>query len=199
MTLDIIRFDDLPISAWHNGAGRKADIAATAEWSVGFAWLETDAPFSDLAGRDRTITLVRGPGFTLDFADRPALHVTDPFRPSAFDGGWPTQCRLLGGAGLVLNAMTARARYRHTVQIVSAEPVAEITPGPAEAFFLVLLTGTATVADAAVAIRPNDAVHADRPFTLRATPGALACAITIGLAPAPSGGSGDGSSPTTAR
>ena len=179
MTLDVIRFHDLPVSAWQNGAGRKADIASTDGWSVGFAWLETNAPFSNFAGRDRTITLVNGAGFTLSFADRPALMLAEPFRPAGFDGGWPAQCTLLDGSNLVLNAMTARVRYRHRVTVLDADTMQDIMPGPAEAFFLILLTGTATVVDTAATLAPNDAVHADRPFAVRATAGALACAITI--------------------
>ncbi len=179
MTLDVIRFRDLPVTPWPNGAGRKADIASTDDWSVGFAWLETDAPFSNLAGRDRTITLVGGAGFTLEFTDQPALRVVDAFRPAAFDGGWPTRCTLLGAGSLVLNAMTARARYRHAVTMLQADAMEEITPGPAaEAYFVVLLAGSATLAGGAP-LTPNDAVRAGSPFALRAAAGSLACAITV--------------------
>ena len=180
MTPDVIRFHDLPVTAWPNGAGRKADIASTDDWSVGFAWLETDAPFSNLAGRDRTITLVGGPGFKLDFADQPGLRVADAFRPARFDGGWPTRCTLLGAPSLVLNAMTARARYRHAVTVLQANAMGPITPGAAvEAFFVVLLTGTATIAGGEIVLAPNDAVRSYGPFELRAAAGSLACAITI--------------------
>ena len=185
MTHHVIRFAGLPVSRWHNGAGRKADIAATADWSVGFAWLDADVSFSDLTGNDRTITLVEGPGFTLDFQDRPALHVAAPFRPAPFDGGWPARCTLLGGAGLVLNAMTARARYRHTVAVLQADAMADIAPPGAEAFYVVLLAGAATVADTGATLGCKDAVHTDGPLVLHAAPGSLACAISIeAVAPA---------------
>jgi hypothetical protein len=59
------------VSRWRNGAGRKADIAAGPDWLVGYAWLDADAPFSDYAGYDRTITLIEGPGFILDFGPFP--------------------------------------------------------------------------------------------------------------------------------
>jgi hypothetical protein len=32
---------------WRNKAGRKADIATGADWLIGFAFLDQDAPFSD--------------------------------------------------------------------------------------------------------------------------------------------------------
>jgi len=67
VTATLIPFASLSESRWRNGAGRKADIATGQDWLVGFAWLEADAPFSDYRGLDRTITLVDGQGFTLDF------------------------------------------------------------------------------------------------------------------------------------
>ena len=63
-----LTFATRPLSRWVNGAGRKADIDSGPGWMVGFAWLDTDAPFSDHSGQSRTITLLDGPGFTLDFA-----------------------------------------------------------------------------------------------------------------------------------
>ena len=181
MTPDIIRFDGLPVTRWHNDAGRKADIAATDEWQVGFAWLDADAPFSDFTGRDRTITLVDGSGFTLTFSGHPALRVADKFRPSAFDGGWPTQCTLLAGPCLVLNAMTARSRYHHAVTISSADAVAQVAPAADAIVFLVLLAGTATVSmagDSAV-MAPRESVRVVAPVSLHGAPGSCVATITF--------------------
>ena len=75
----LIPFADLTVSPWRNGAGRKADVAAGPDWLVGFAWLDRDAPFSDYTGHDRTITLIEGAGFALDFGPtRPELLVQQP-------------------------------------------------------------------------------------------------------------------------
>ena len=105
--MQVIRSAALPVTRWHNGAGRKADIAAGDGWMVGFAWLDGDAPFSSLPGMDRTITLVDGPGFILDLTGQDSLAVDTPFVPARFDGGWPTLCRVAGPCR-VLNVMTAR-------------------------------------------------------------------------------------------
>ena len=114
-----LTFATRSLSRWHNGAGRKADIAAGPGWMVGFAWLDTDAPFSDLSGQDRTITLLEGPGFTLDFAPpHPPLTVRSQHVPGAFDGGWPAFCRILGPC-LVLNAISERSTWRHDVRILT--------------------------------------------------------------------------------
>ena len=132
------------MSRWRNGAGRKADIGTGPDWLVGFAWLDADAPFSDYAGHDRTITLVEGGGFTLDFGpSHPALLARRPYVPSAFDGGWPARCRVPAGPCLVLNAMTARTAWTHRVTVATA--TVRAAPGPGGVAFLVVLEGRVTV------------------------------------------------------
>jgi len=132
------------VSRWRNRAGRKADIAAGPDWLVGFAWLDADAPFSDYAGHDRTITLVEGPGFTLDFGpSHHALLARRPFVPAAFDGGWPARCLVPDGPCMVLNAMTARAGWTHRVT-VATRPV-QANPAPGGVAFLVVLEGSITI------------------------------------------------------
>ena len=142
----IIRYADLALTPWRNGAGRKADIAAGEGWHVGFAFLDADAPFSDFSGHDRTITLVDGEGFELEVAGQGVLRVERPHVPVSFDGGAGTTCRLLGGACRVLNAMTERARRSHRV-----------TVGPAASGdYAVLLAGHAGEMDALDAVeRPE--------------------------------------------
>ena len=135
----------LPVSRWHNGAGRKADIATGDGWLTGFAWLDGDAPFSSLVGYDRTITLVQGPGFMLDITGRDPLVVQGPFQPAPFDGGAPTTCRITGPSR-VLNVMTARDRFRHRITITGAG--GRVAAEGVVARILVLLRGVATVADA---------------------------------------------------
>src|SRR4051794_33859295 len=118
MASELLTFDTRIVSRWPNDSGRKADIASGPGWLAGFAWLDADAPFSDLSGQDRTITLLDGPGFTLDFAPRyPALAVRSRHAPAHFDGGWPARCRILGPC-LVLNAMSVRGQWRHDVRVL---------------------------------------------------------------------------------
>jgi environmental stress-induced protein Ves len=144
MTATLIPFAGLAVSPWRNGAGRKADIAAGPDWLVGFAWLDADAPFSDYGGHDRTITLIEGPGFTLDFGpSHPALVARRPYVPSAFDGGWAAQCRVPDGPCLVLNAMTTRATRTHSVSVAPAAALAP--PAPGGVAFLVVLEGRVAI------------------------------------------------------
>lgn len=145
-----LTFATRPVSRWVNGAGRKADIASGPGWMVGFAWLDTDAPFSDLGGQDRTITLVDGPGFTLDFAPpHPALVVRSLHVPSRFDGGWPTRCRIEGPC-LVLNAMTTRGEWRHDVRIVTQPTTLPAQPRGTIGFLVDLTTRDTLRLDGAI-------------------------------------------------
>jgi environmental stress-induced protein Ves len=176
----LIPFAGLTVSRWRNGAGRKADIAAGPDWLVGFAWLDGDAPFSDYAGHDRTITLIEGRGFTLDFGpSRPALIARRPFLPLGFNGGWEARCRLLGGACLVLNAVTARDRWVHRVMVSPVGPVA--APPPGAAALLVVLEGRVSI-DGETA-GPRDAFRIAGATTPTAGAGARVALVRIDPAP----------------
>lgn len=149
MPHELLTFATRPLSRWVNGAGRKADIDSGPGWMVGFAWLDTDAPFSDLSGQDRTITLLDGPGFTLHFSQpHPALAVRSPHEPGRFDGGWPTHCYILGPS-VVLNAITTRGKWRHDVQILTKPTSLPAQPAGTLAFLVDLTTHDALRLDGA--------------------------------------------------
>lgn len=118
MTPTILRASQLPVSAWPNKAGRKADIASGPGWLVAFAWLDQDARFSDYTGLDRTITLIEGEGFVLRFDAGQDVSVA-PLDPTPFNGGVGLACHLPHGPCRVLNVMTERNRVRHRVRICS--------------------------------------------------------------------------------
>ncbi|MCW3476353.1 HutD/Ves family protein [Limobrevibacterium gyesilva] len=167
MSVALIPHASLAVIPWRNGAGRKADIATGPGWQVGYAWLDQDAPFSDYAGHDRIITLIDGRGFELRFPTH-TLAVRQLHRPAAFDGGWPTQCRILGGPCMVLNAMTERARHTGGVRVIEAADMQGVDAADTEALFLVVLRGQlgVTAGGATVAAGPRDALRITGPATL---------------------------------
>lgn len=140
---------------------------------IGFAWLDADAPFSLLPRMDRTITLVEGPGFTLDVAGQ-ALPVEARFVPTRFDGGAVTMCGI-AGPSRVLNVMTERGRFRHNVAIVDRS--GPIDPGAGPACVAVVLEGAATMG--VVALERLDAVYVDGVTTLDLGAGGLFAVVTI--------------------
>jgi uncharacterized protein len=177
MPAELIRATDLVMSRWVNGAGRKADIATGPGWMVGYAWLDQDAPFSDFSGRDRTITLIEGPGFTLRFADH-SLRVAAVNAPARFDGGWPATCAVPDGPCQVLNAMTARDRFAHDVRIINAEGQKLAAP-EGGALVLVVLGGTLPVLGAAAG--RHDSLRVSGAVTLAGD--ATVAAVTISPVP----------------
>jgi environmental stress-induced protein Ves len=173
----LIRRAGLAVSKWRNGAGRKCDIATGPGWLVGFAFLDQDAPFSEYPGIDRTITLIEGPGFGLDFGTAaPALVVGMPFAPRPFDGGLAAQCRVAGGPCVVLNAISERAGWTHTVS------VGALPDGPTDPGIVVVLRGEVANVDAAnghAVAGFRDSWQLAGPAVLRASPDALVALIRI--------------------
>lgn len=174
----------LVTSRWHNGAGRKADLASGDGWLAGFAWLDADAPFSVLPGMNRTITLVEGPGFTLDVAGHP-LVVDRRFAPAQFDGGASTQCRI-AGPSRVLNVMTDRARFTHEVAVTTSS--GSLDPGATTACLLVLLSGTGSVSEgeATATLGVLDGVSLAAPAHFRLGADGCLAILTIRTLAAPS-------------
>ena len=176
----LIRRAGLAVSAWRNGAGRKADIATGPGWLVGFAFLDGDAPFSEYLGVDRTITLIEGPGFTLDFAAAAPALVAVRFDPKPFDGGLPTQCRIAGGPCVVLNAITERAAWAHDVVIGPLEgPIGPgpVGPGPVGPGIVVVLRGTAALGEEVAGL--HDSWQLAAPAVMQASPDALVALIRV--------------------
>ncbi|MDR3536292.1 MAG: HutD family protein [Acetobacteraceae bacterium] len=175
MQTDVIRAAGLSESRWLNGAGRKADIASGPGWLVGFAWLERDAPFSDYADHDRTITLLEGAGFSLALPEGALLTVDRPGVPAAFNGAGPIACGLRSGPCMVLNVITAYPAYSHTVQVLDAADLMGLPPG--RSGFLVVLQGAITVG--ATTVGPRDTVRWTAAVNLRPSADARVAVIRI--------------------
>lgn len=140
-----VRAASLVISPWKNGAGRKADIAEGHGWTLGYAWLDGPAAFSDYGGHDRTITLIEGPGFTLqDPHGRTVVEADARFAPKLFDGGAALQCQIAGPCR-VLNVMTARETVHHRLVILE-NPTRIAAPHPGERNLIVALDDGITLA-----------------------------------------------------
>ncbi|MGI4811477.1 MAG: HutD/Ves family protein [Janthinobacterium lividum] len=171
----VLRAAGLPVSLWPNGAGRKADLLTGDGWMVSFAWLDADAPFSLMPDIDRTITLIDGPGFTLDVAGQ-ALPVPTLFVPTLFDGGATTTCAITGPSR-VLNVMTKRGAFRHSVTILDRSD--SIVPEGGPACLAVLLDGRGAIGG--VDLGRLDAVCLDGVAELTLSAGGTVAVVTIEL------------------
>jgi environmental stress-induced protein Ves len=124
----LIRAASLTSSAWRNGGGIRWGILEPEGWELAFARIAHDGPFSDYAGQERTILLLQGRGFRLEFGDGTSLLVDRAHVPQRFDGGTPTVCRLLDGPCEVLNLMAVRKHGQPVMRVeeLSADLSADI-------------------------------------------------------------------------
>ncbi len=116
---------------WKNGGGVTVDVAddyaagvAPGSWSgmlwrLGHTRIVTPAPFSDLTGCDRILTVIGGRGLVLRIEDGAELDVREPFRPVRFRGEDRIVSRLEAGPVAVLNLLADRAKYRIDVAILT--------------------------------------------------------------------------------
>lgn len=102
------------IIPWGNGGGASRELFLRdhpgKEGRLLYRMSTTDivgsSPFSAYADYKRTITLLSGGPFTLEFDGRRPPHTLAPFVPFDFSGGWTTYCTLQGPRAHVLNVMT---------------------------------------------------------------------------------------------
>lgn len=155
---------------WKNGGGVTVDIADAyapgAEpggwtgviWRLGRTRIETPAPFSDLAGLDRILTVIGGRGLTLRASDGQVFDAREPFRPVHFSGDLAVVSELEDGPVAVLNLMGARDKAAIDVRVLRGSGTASFPPGTLVAY--------APVGDAElsidgepVALAPDEAVR----------------------------------------
>jgi environmental stress-induced protein Ves len=116
---------------WKNGGGVTIDIAddyapgtppgswSGMLWRFGRTQIVEPAPFSDLSGFDRILTVIGGRGLWLDIAGGISLDVREPFRPVRFRGEDRIVSRLEAGPVAVLNLLADRTKYEIDVVILS--------------------------------------------------------------------------------
>ncbi len=115
---------------WKNGGGVTTDIAddyapgvppgswSGMLWRFGHTQISEPAPFSDLSGFDRILTVIGGRGLWLDVEGGAALDVREPFRPVRFRGEDRIVSRLEAGPVAVLNLLADRTKYEIDVSIL---------------------------------------------------------------------------------
>jgi uncharacterized protein len=122
----IIRARDCKTTPWKNGGGSTTEIAIgptgasleTFDWRVSMARVASDGPFSDFAGIDRTLAVVRGHGLVLRIGKAAPVTLSTETKPVGFSGDTPTSAHLTAGEITDLNVMTRRGRFHHRLQRV---------------------------------------------------------------------------------
>lgn len=114
--------DDYRTMPWANGRGSTLEYVAETRdgalcWRVSKATVAENGPFSPLPGIDRTIMLVSGPGFRLDFENEASRDVRQRFHPVPFSGDWQTSASGVVAPCEDLNVMTRRGMAEASVGI----------------------------------------------------------------------------------
>ena len=124
--MKIVRASDCRTTTWKNGGGSTTEIAVEPsgasldnfDWRVSMARVAADGPFSEFAGIDRTLVVVKGDGLSLTVGDAAPVMLDRNSEPMRFAGDARTSARLLAGEIADLNVMTRRARFEHRLRRV---------------------------------------------------------------------------------
>jgi uncharacterized protein len=113
MPLQIVRKTAFSSVPWKNGQGITHEALRVPEqgdafrWRVSVAHIDASGPFSNFAGYQRLMVLLRGIGVTLKFDAGQSRELRSVGELVEFDGGQQTYCELLDGPCVDLNLMVA--------------------------------------------------------------------------------------------
>jgi environmental stress-induced protein Ves len=147
----IIRARDCKATPWKNGGGSTTEIGIgpggssleAFDWRVSMAQVASDGPFSDFAGIDRTLAVVKGSGLVLMIGNNAPVTLSSGSDPVSFPGDTPTSARLTVGAITDLNVMTRRGRFRHRLLRLDKSTPCDF--GDHDIAFVLSLDGTTEV------------------------------------------------------
>jgi environmental stress-induced protein Ves len=113
--LRVIRQTSFTATPWKNGGGitheaiREPEGEYPFRWRVSVAHIDASGPFSEFAGYNRKMVLLRGAGIDLHFGDgtHKALHKVGELLE--FDGALAANCDLLSGPCVDLNLMVSKS------------------------------------------------------------------------------------------
>ena len=100
---------------WKNGGGTTSEIAiehaadGSMLWRLSIADVKQSGPFSDFSGCDRTIMLLEGRGFVLNFDQAPTKRLDRHYELFDFSGDWRTDCTLIDGPVRDFNLIRSRS------------------------------------------------------------------------------------------
>jgi uncharacterized protein len=113
--IKIIRRSSFTATPWKNGGGITHEairVPPTGDaflWRVSVAQIDSSGPFSDFAGYDRKMVLLRGRGIALRFGSGKQCALRSVADLVVFDGAMATHCELLDGPCVDLNLMVSKS------------------------------------------------------------------------------------------
>src|ERR1700677_1377525 len=113
--IKIIRRSSFTATPWKNGGGITREairVPPTGDaflWRISVAQIDSSGPFSDFAGYDRKMVLLRGRGIALQFGSGERCTLRSVADWVEFDGAMSTCCELLDGPCVDLNLMVSKS------------------------------------------------------------------------------------------
>lgn len=138
--MQVIRFADLAATPWKNGGGITRQLliqppAANLDnftLRISIADVDSDGPFSDFSGIDRTLGLLSGSGLCLLENGQPLTTLQPGGELYVFDGGRAISSQRLAGKVQDFNVMTRRGAASHQATRLSLQDEQALhTSGPA--------------------------------------------------------------------
>jgi uncharacterized protein len=114
-SIKVIRRASFKTTPWKNGGGITHEairVPPTGDaflWRVSVAQIDSSGPFSDFAGYDRKMVLLRGRGIALQFGSGERCTLRSLADWVEFDGAMSTRCELLDGPCVDLNLMVSKS------------------------------------------------------------------------------------------
>lgn len=119
---------------WKNGKGSTIELAvsnsesiAQFDWRLSIATVENNDVFSDFAGYDRQLILLKGNGITL-FHENHRSDLSQLLTIAHFDGGDETHAKLHDGPITDFNVMVNKSTFQANVQTFQAFNQINLSP-----------------------------------------------------------------------
>lgn len=144
----IVRKSSFKATPWKNGGGTTHEalrVPAQGDafrWRISVADVEASGPFSDFSGYRRSMTLLRGAGFRLQFADGTQTVLNEVGALAQFDGALATHCELLEGPCTDLNLIVSTTVSDLQVHVPVVKQPLELHSQAAETLVVFAVSGT---------------------------------------------------------
>jgi uncharacterized protein len=144
--LQVVRKAAFAAIPWKNGGGitlealRVPETSAPFRWRVSVAQIDASGPFSDFAGYNRKMVLLRGGGVALKFGTGETRELRKVGDWVEFDGAGETYCELLNGACVDLNLMVSQSMTAEA-RVASLNAEIEVRAGAQQATLVFAVEG----------------------------------------------------------
>ena len=132
---------------WKNGLGHTTELAISDggtldnfDWRLSIASVVNDGDFSNFAGYQRNLVLIKGNGLTLDHRNGDVDKLTQLLDIARFDGASKTHGALTNGAIKDFNIMTNQLSFSPKVNGYIEQQTVTVRLSPASIFFAYSLT-----------------------------------------------------------